>query len=82
MINALFALGFVAHVLQCILFDSTWFRIYGVLFVAYLSFVLYTRNMKENPKRKTLMIATWNGKQILLLKHYLFRAFRSDLFLH
>ncbi len=63
MINALFGLAYLTHFIKVILFDFTWLKIYFSIVVVYLVFVLVTRNMKENPKRKTLMIATWNGKK-------------------
>jgi cell shape-determining protein MreD len=60
--NALFGIGIVASIIHGVLFDGTFWKIYGVLFVIYLVFVLATRNMRDNPKRKTIMAATWNGK--------------------
>jgi ABC-type transport system involved in Fe-S cluster assembly fused permease/ATPase subunit len=60
--NALFGIGIAASIIHGVLFDGTFWKIYGVLLVVYLLFVLVTRDMRDNPKRKTIMAATWSGK--------------------
>jgi len=60
--NALFGLAIAASVIHGILFDGTFWKIYGVLFILYLALVLFTRNMRDNHKRKIIMASTWSGK--------------------
>ena len=62
MMNSLFGIGYASAIIYGIFVDGTYWKIYGVLFVGYLAFVSMTRVMKDNPKRKTLIAATWNGK--------------------
>jgi len=62
--NALFGIGIAASIIHGVLFDGTFWKIYGTIFVFYLLFVLVTRNMRDNPKRKTIMAASWSGKYI------------------
>ena len=61
--NALFGIAIVASIIHGVLFDGAFWKIYGVLFVLYLIFVLVTRNMRDNHKRKIIMASTWSGKQ-------------------
>ena len=42
--------------------DGTFWKIYITMVAAYTAWVLITRNSRDNPKRKTIMISTWNGK--------------------
>ena len=60
--NALYGIGIAASILHGILYDGTYWKIYGVLFVLYLAFVLLNREMRDNPKRKIIMAATWSGE--------------------
>jgi hypothetical protein len=60
--NALYGIAIAASILHGVLFDGTFWKIYGVLFVLYLAFVLITRDMRDNPKRKIIMASTWSGK--------------------
>ena len=60
MINACFGIGYAAAVVYGMLVDGTYWKIYGCLLICYLTFVTVTREMKDNPKRKTLTIATWS----------------------
>lgn len=63
--NALFGIGIVSAVMHAFLYDPTFLIIYGLLVAGWFYFVTKTREMKENPKRKTLMASTWNGKHSL-----------------
>ena len=63
--NALYGLAILATVVHGVLFDGSFWKIYGYVFASYLIFVLATMSWKENPKRKILMAATWNGKTLL-----------------
>jgi hypothetical protein len=62
--NALYGLAILATVVHGVLFDGSFWKIYGYVFASYLIFVLATMSWKENPKRKILMAATWNGKTL------------------
>jgi hypothetical protein len=64
--NALYGLAILATVVHGVLFDGSFWKIYGYVFASYLIFVLATMSWKENPKRKILMAATWNGKTLSL----------------
>jgi hypothetical protein len=64
--NALYGLAILATVVHGVIFDGSFWKIYGCVFISYLIFILATMNWKENPKRKILMAATWNGKTLLL----------------
>lgn len=64
--NALYGLAILATVVHGVIFDGSFWKIYGYVFISYLIFILATMNWKENPKRKILMAATWNGKTLLL----------------
>ena len=61
--NALLGIGLFSTVIHSLIYDWTFLKIYLLLLPLYLVFILLTRNIKENPKRKTLMLATWNGKK-------------------
>ena len=65
--NAFYGIGIVSSVVYGMLVDGTYWKIYTVLTVLYLVFVLCSRNKRDNPKRKTIMAATWNGKQFSLI---------------
>lgn len=60
--NALWGLAIVATIIKGIYYDSRWLITYLVLIVLYTAFTIKMKNPKENTKRKTLMISTWNGK--------------------
>ena len=60
--NALLALLIVAGMLYGVLFDATFWKIYFVLVLCYLLFVVMYTNRRDNPKRRTLTIATWGRK--------------------
>ena len=68
--NALFGIAIAASVIQGVLFDGTFWKIYGVLFVLYLLFVLLIRDMRDNHKRKIIMASTWSGKLIFCFRLY------------
>ena len=63
--NALFGLFIAAGVVYGVLIDGTFWKIYGVMVFFYAIFVLYQRDRKENPKRKTITISSWNRKYII-----------------
>ena len=60
--NALIGLLLLAGVLYGALVDGTFWKIYGVLVTLYLVFVMLARDIRENPKRKTILAATWSRK--------------------
>ena len=60
--NALLMLMILAGIIYGIFVDGTFWKIYAVLVTAYLGFVLWQRDSKENPKRKTLLASTWSRK--------------------
>ena len=62
MFNALISLALLTHFLRCLFFDFAWIKFYVLFTFLYLVFVLWKRPGRENPKRKTLMLASWNGK--------------------
>ena len=57
--NAFMGLLIVAGMIYGAIVDGTFWKIYAVLCVFWLVFVLVQRDAKENPKRKTLLIAQW-----------------------
>ena len=59
MINAFYGIGYFSAVIYGLLIDGTYWKIYATLLVAYLIFVFSQRVIKDNPKRKTLIAATW-----------------------
>ena len=64
--NAFYGIGYASAIIYGIFVDGTYWKIYGILFVCYLAFVTFTRVMKDNPKRKTIIAATWNGNNFCL----------------
>ena len=60
--NAFWGIGIASSAVYGMLVDGTYWKIYFALCIAYTAFVCATRVMRDNGKRKTLMIATWNGK--------------------
>jgi len=60
MINACIGIGYAAAVVYGMLVDGAYWKIYCCILVCYLTFVTLTRETRDNPKRKTLTIATWN----------------------
>ena len=52
----------LAGILYGIFVDGTFWKWYAAVVTCYMVFVLVQRNGKENPKRKTLLIGTWNCK--------------------
>lgn len=60
--NAFYGLALAATIIHGVLFDFSFWKIYFIVFVLYLAFYMVTKNSRENPKRKSLMIASWNGK--------------------
>lgn len=65
--NALFGVWIASTLVYGYLYDPTFYIIYAILLVAYTVFIFKTKNARENPKRKTLMAATWNGKTFNLI---------------
>ena len=64
--NALFGLLIVAGIIYGIFIDATFWKIYALLVTLYTIFVLYQRDARENPKRKTILMSTWSRKYLFL----------------
>lgn len=60
--NALLVLLILAGLIYGVIVDGTFWKIYGIIVTAYLVFVLWQRDPKENPKRKTILASTWSRK--------------------
>ena len=60
--NALIGLLILTGMIYGIFVDATFWKIYGVLVVLYLIFVMVQKNSRENTKRKTMLISTWGCK--------------------
>jgi positive regulator of sigma E activity len=60
--NAFFGIGIVAAILYGVLFDGTFWKIYGILLVGYLVFVTLRTDKRDNHKRRILTIASWDRK--------------------
>jgi cell shape-determining protein MreD len=60
--NALFGIGIIAAIIYGIVRDAFFWKIYGVLFLLYLLFVLISVNRKDNHKRRTMTLSTWSRK--------------------
>lgn len=69
--NAFYGLAIAASLIHGILFDGSFWKIYFCNLFIYTLFVMLTRSTKENPKRKTLMIATWNGKHLKTFYYFI-----------
>lgn len=78
MTNALFGLAILATLIKSYFYDSTWLIIYAILIIAYTVFVSKNIVKKDNSKRKTLMISSWNGKSIIFLILLQIRTYRSN----
>ena len=57
--NAFWGLLIVAGMIYGIIYDGTFWKLYSLICALYIAFVLWQRDPKENPKRKTLLAATW-----------------------
>lgn len=60
--NAFKGCFILAGILYGIFVDATFWKFYAAVVVSYLVFVLVQREGRDNPKRKTMTIATWNCK--------------------
>lgn len=60
--NALFGLGILAAIIYGVLFDATYWKIYGICFAVYLLFVMCLTNRRDNLKRRILTLSTWSRK--------------------
>ena len=60
--NALLAILIYAGIVHGIFVDGTYWKIYFALLAMYTVFVTLAKNSKQNPKRKSLIIASWSGK--------------------
>ena len=58
--HACLVIGLVTWALHSLTYDWTFLMMYIVLVAAYYFFVTKFSNPKENTKRKTMMIGTWN----------------------
>ena len=52
----------LAGILYGIFVDGTFWKYYAAVVACYVVFVLVQRDGRENPKRKTILIGTWNRK--------------------
>ena len=59
--NALFGIAIVSSLMNG-LNDPTYWLIYTLCLILWTVFIVKTKNVRDNGKRKTLMAATWNGK--------------------
>ena len=55
--NALIALLIAAGLVYGIWIDGTFWKIYGTMVAVYTAFVIFQKDRRENPKRKTLVIS-------------------------
>ena len=81
--NALIVLLLIAGIIYGMLFDGTFWKIYAILVSGYLIFVLVSRDTKENPNRKTIMISSWDCKyfkDILIIMNSLICSFGAVLY--
>jgi cell shape-determining protein MreD len=62
--NALLGLGILAAIIYGVIFDATYWKIYGICFVVYLLFVMLMTNRRDNHKRRILTLSTWSCKLI------------------
>ena len=60
--NALVGIGIFSSFIHCLTCDFKFLIIYFTLIALYSVFMIKSRVGRDNGKRKTLMIATWNGK--------------------
>ena len=60
MANALLFTCLFSGVIYGIVIDGTFWKIYAVLVALYSIYVLVQRDTKENPRRKTILISTWD----------------------
>ena len=60
MTNALLFTCLFSGIIYGIAIDGTFWKIYGVLVALYSIWVLVQRDIKENPRRKTILISTWD----------------------
>lgn len=60
--NALWGIGLVSNMVYGVFVDGTYWKIYFALLAAYTVFFFTQRVTRDNGKRKTIMISTWNGK--------------------
>ena len=61
MTNALLFTCLFSGIIYGIAIDGTFWKIYGVLVALYSIWVLVQRDIKENPRRKTILISTWDA---------------------
>ena len=63
--NPLVGLMILSGIIYGIVVDGTFWKIYAILFSVYIVLVLVQRDARENPKRKTILISSWNCKFFL-----------------
>ena len=63
--NALWGIGLASNILYGVFVDGTYWKIYFALLALYTVFFFSQRVTRDNGKRKTIMISTWNGKRLL-----------------
>ena len=62
--NAFWGIGLASGMVYGVFCDGRYWKIYFALSILYFIWVQATIVKKDNGKRKTLMISTWNGKSI------------------
>jgi hypothetical protein len=50
----------LTSIIHSLIYDTTYWRIYLTNVLLYSAFVILTRNSKENPKKKSLWIASFD----------------------
>ena len=63
--NALWGIGLASNILYGVFVDGTYWKIYFALLALYTVLFFSQRVTRDNGKRKTIMISTWNGKRLL-----------------
>ena len=58
--NALVFLALMSGIIYGIAIDGTFWKIYSVLVAIYTVFNLVIKDIKENPRRKSILISTWD----------------------
>lgn len=65
--NAFYGLAIATSLINGLLFDWSFWGIYFLVFLAYCAMWYITMPKKDQSKRKTIMISTWNGKKTSIL---------------
>ena len=60
--NALWGLFILTGIIYGVFIDATFWKIYLILLVLWTIYVNLQKNGRDNPRRKSLLIASWAGK--------------------